>query len=245
MTRINRVAAPAAAFVFLALMFSGCESTQSESGRLEGEGADLVKTEKVDIGAQNRKIEIVEKTVLTDVNGSAVVVVLRNKSTEGLSEAPISVNAKDAKGKSVYRNDTAGVETALIQVPIVKPDSEVYWVNDQVLATSPPKSVDVKVGEAKPLPPDLPEIEISEPKLVEDPTSGIEATGTAVNKSDIEQSDLVLYAIARKNGKIVAAGRGQIAKLKVGGKPETFHIFFIGNPTGADVTVIAPPVNLK
>ena len=55
----------------------------------------------------------------------------------------------------------------------------------------------------------------------------------------------MLYAIATKNGKVVAAGRGLIPKLKVGGKPETYHIFFIGKPTGADVTVIAPPVTLE
>ena len=82
-------------------------------------------------------------------------------------------------------------------------------------------------------------------ELVNDPTSGLEATGTASNKSEIEQVDLVLYAIARKNGKIVAAGRGQIANLKTSGKPASYHIFFIGNPTGADVTVVAPPVNLE
>ena len=82
-------------------------------------------------------------------------------------------------------------------------------------------------------------------EITSDPTSGIEAVGTVSNKSDIEQTELVLYAIARKGGKIVAAGRGLIPKLKVGGKTETYHIFFIGNPSGADVTVIAPPVNLK
>lgn len=238
-------AAFVSALLVAVVMLAGCESTQSESARLEEEGANLVSSKKVDIGALNRQIEIVEKVVLTDVNGSAVAVVLKNKSDEGLAAAPISVNAMGANGKSVYRNDSAGVDTSLLQVPVVKPKSDVYWVNDQVLATSPPKSVEVKVGEAKPLPPDLPDIEVSEPEIKEDPTSGIEAVGTAVNKSDIEQTDLVLYAIARKNGKIVAAGRGLIPKLKVGGKPESYHIFFIGNPTGADVTVIAPPVNLK
>ncbi len=228
----------------IALGVAGCESTQDKSAKLEAEGADLVKAKTVDIGARNKRIDVVEKVVLSDENGSAVAVILKNSSKEGLSDATIRVDVKDAKGKSVYRNDMAGIEFGLTHVPVVKPGGQVFWVNDQVLATAPPKSVDVKVGEAKGLPA-VPEIEVSKPKLEKDPASGIEATGTVTNKSGIEQTDLVLYAIARKGGKIVAAGRGMVAKLKADGKPETFHIFFIGNPTSADVSVIAPPVNLK
>ena len=227
------------------VLLAGCESTKSKSARLELEGEDLVKTEKVDIGAANKQIDIVDKTVLTDVNGSAVAVVMKNGSQGGLADAKISVDVKDGKGRSVYRNDQSGVETSLIQVPVIAAGGEVIWVNDQVIPTGKPKSVDVTVGEAKQLPNELPEIKVSEPEIKTDPTSGIEAVGTVTNKSDIEQIDIVLYAIARKGGKIVAAGRGQIANLKTDGKPASYHIFFIGNPTGADVTVVAPPVTLE
>jgi hypothetical protein len=236
---------PFIALLTAAVLSAGCQSTQSKSAELEAEGADLVKTEKVDIGNTNRDIKTVEKVVLSDVNGSAVAVVLKNESQEGLADAAIAINVKDAGGKSVYKNDAAGVETSLIQVPVIKAGGEVYWVNDQVLATGKPKSVSVKVGEAKrKLPSDLPELEVTKPELKTDPTSGIEAVGDVINKSDVEQIDLVLYAIARKDGKIVAAGRGQISRLKTDGKPESYHIFFIGNPAGADVTVVAPPVTL-
>ena len=237
----------AAALLLLApLVLTACESTQSRSAKLEAEGANLVKTKTIDVGAANRKVNVVDKTVITDQYGSVVVVQLENKSDQGLADAPIAINVKDKAGRSVYRNNSAGVETGLIQVPVIKPRDQVYWVNDQVLATGEPASVDVKVGEApKQLPDDIPQIDVSEPQIKVDPTSGIEATGTASNKSDIEQTDLVLYAIARKGGKIVAAGRGLIPKLKVGGKTETYHIFFIGNPTGAEISVIAPPVTLE
>lgn len=243
--RFRHPAAATASLLAVAAVLAGCESTQSQSARLEAEGANLVKSEKVDLGALNRQIEVVDKVVLSDENGSAVAVVMRNKSDEGLAAAPIGINVKGANGKSVYQNNQAGMETSLIEVPVMRPNSEVYWVNDQVIATAEPKSLEVKVGEARQrLPADLPEIEVSEPEIVNDPTSGVEATGTISNNSDVEQADIVLYAIARKGEEIVAVGRGQILRLKVGGKPETYHIFFIGNPTGADVTVIAPPVNL-
>lgn len=227
------------------LLLSGCESTQSQSAEKEAEGGDLVKVNKLDIGAENRQIDVVDQVVLSDVNGSAVAVVLKNKGTQGLSDAPIQINVKDAKGRSVFRNNLAGTDPSLLHVPVVKPNSEVYWVHDQVLPIGgKPASVDVSVGEAKPLPPDIPELEVSPPKLQRDPVSGLEVTGTVVNRSDVEQSNLTLFAIGRKNGKIVAAGRGVIPKLKADGSPASYHIFFIGNPTGSDISVIAPPVNL-
>ena len=230
----------------LALLVTGCESTQSKSARLEANGADLVKQKKFDVGTENRQIDVVEKVALTDSYGSAVAVVLKNNGTDGLSDAPIQINVKDAKGKSVFKNDLAGTDTTLLHVPVIKPKSEVYWVHDQVLPTGgEPARVDVTVGEAKPLPADLPELVVSKPEVRSDPASGIEASGTVTNKSSVEQTNLVLYAIARKGGKIVAAGRGMIPKLKTDGKPTAYHIFFIGNPTGADVSVVAPPVDFS
>lgn len=230
-----------------ALALAGCESTQSKSAELEAKGGDLVKVTKLDVGAENRHVDVVEKVVLTDVNGTAVAVVMKNGSQEGLADAPIQIDVKDAKGKSVFKNNLSGTETSLVQVPVVKPSSEVFWVHDQVLPLGggTPAKVDVTVGEAKPLPNDIPEIVVSPPKLNRDPVSGLEVTGTVTNESDVEQSNLVLYAIARKGGKIVAAGRGMIAKLKTDGSPATYHIFFIGNPAGAEVSVIAPPVNFS
>lgn len=228
-----------------AIALAGCESTQSKSSELEAKGGDLVKVTKLDVGAENRHVDVVEKVVLSDVNGTAVAVVMKNSSQEGLADAPIQIDVKDAKGKSVFKNDLSGTETSLVQVPVVKPDAEVYWVHDQVLPMGKPAKVDVTVGEAKPLPEDVPEIVVSPPKLNRDPVSGLEVTGTVTNESDVEQSNLVLYAIARKKGRIVAAGRGMITKLKTDGSPATYHIFFIGNPAGADITVIAPPVNFS
>lgn len=228
------------------LLLAGCESTQDQSARLEEEGADLVKATKVDIGAENRFVDVMDKVVLTDQYGTAVAVVMKNKGQEGLSDAPIAINVKNSKGRSVYRNNSAGNEFSLLHVPVVKPQSDVFWVHDQVIPVGGvPASVDVTVGEAKPLPADIPEIVVSPPKLNRDPVSGLEVTGTVTNQSEVEQSDLVLYAIGRKNGRIVAAGRGMIPKLKTDGTPATYHIFFIGNPTGAEISVIAPPVNLS
>jgi hypothetical protein len=85
---------------------------------------------------------------------------------------------------------------------------------------------------------------VSDPSISVDPVSGVEATGTVENVSRVEQRALILYAVARKGKRVVAAGRGEVARLKVGRKA-SYHIFFIGNPRGGHVTVTAPPTVLQ
>jgi hypothetical protein len=47
--------------------------------------------------------------------------------------------------------------------------------------------------------------------------------------------------VARKGDKVVAAGRGLIGRLKAGTKPVNYHIFFIGDPKGAQVDITSFP----
>ena len=82
------------------------------------------------------------------------------------------------------------------------------------------------------------------PHLENDPTSGISAVGRVTNRSSILQRKLVLYCVARRGARIVAAGRGGIDRLKPG-KSARYTIFFIGNPKGARLTVAAPPTTLR
>jgi hypothetical protein len=84
---------------------------------------------------------------------------------------------------------------------------------------------------------------VSRARLTGDVASGLEAIGTITNRSEREQRDLVLYCVARKGKRIVAAGRGQVPRLRAG-QTKPFHIFFIGDPRGAELQVEAPPTTL-
>lgn len=224
------------------LLGAGCESTQEKSAKLESEGAQLAKLEKVDIGATNRDIEVLDKFLLTDQYGSAIVLRLKNDSPQGQIDVPIGVDVRNAKGKSIYKNDLEGLEEGLQKLQIIEPNGETYWVNDQVLVTEKPKSVEVEVGRSDVRwPSSIPEIEMTSPQLVVDPVDGIEVDGKVFNRSNIEQTDLLLYAVATKGNEVVAAGRGLIPKLKVDDKGEQYNIFFIGDPRGADIQVFATP----
>ena len=45
----------------IALVVSGCGSTQSKSAKLEAEGGKLAKVEKIEIGASNKSIKVLDK----------------------------------------------------------------------------------------------------------------------------------------------------------------------------------------
>lgn len=222
---------------------TGCQSTQSRSAELEEHGEKTLLAESgLKIGKESAEVKVVGSDLLTDENGSAVVVSLRNDSDRDLSEVPILIDVRDAKGRSVYRNDIPGIEPALAAVPYIPAHGEVEWVHDQVLVTGKPKTVEVEVGaDAEPYSGEVPAIEVSEPELAGDPVSGIEATGDVVNRTGKDQGRLLLYVVARKGGEAVAAGRGAIEHLKTGTKPLQYDVFFIGDPRGAALELTAFP----
>ncbi|MBA2523521.1 MAG: hypothetical protein H0V25_09345 [Solirubrobacterales bacterium] len=227
---------------------SGCQSTQATSAEREAEGKQLLGNDKgLVVNRENPDIEVLDTTLIDGDGSDAVVVELKNTSDQAMANVPILIDVRDAKGKTVFKNDLAGLEPALTQIPLIAPGETFDWVNNQVLATGEPDSVKVKVGTSEEtVGEDLPEVDVSDPKLQTDQVSGVEATGTAENKSDVEQEDITLYAVARKDGKIVAAGRGVLKRLQPNGeKAANYHIFFIGDPEGADITVTAPPSVLR
>ncbi|HEU4600262.1 MAG TPA: hypothetical protein VFS26_10960 [Solirubrobacterales bacterium] len=238
-----RLLAVAGAAAIAVLGLTACESTQQRSAELEKQGEKtLLADSGLKIGRESNEVRALATRILSDGNGIAVVVELRNDSDRNLVDVPILIDVRDAAGKSVYRNDIPGIEPALAAVPYIPAGGEVQWVNDQVLPAGRPKSVEVKVGaDAASYAGRLPEIEVSEPQLTGDPVSGIEATGEVVNRTGSEQGRLLLYVVARRDGQVVAAGRGAIEHLKASTKPLHYDVFFIGDPSGAALEISAFP----
>lgn len=237
-------------FVLLALVplcplaLAGCESSQTKSKRLAKRGVKALNTKGLEVKRSNPDIKPIKATVLGKKDSAAVVVVLRNTGA-GEAKVPISIDVQGATGKSVFKNDTAGLEKPLVSAAVVPAHGEFSWVNDQVFPSKVPRTVKAKVGLGRPLKGAAPKIGLSQPKLSVDSVSGIEASGQATNRSQVEQRQLVIYCVARRGGRIVAAGRGQIEKLKVGPKKANYHVFFIGDPRGAQLSVTAPPTVLN
>lgn len=236
----------AVAVLVAGLAATGCESTQDRSAQLRKRGNGLFhKQTQALVTKPNLEVKVLHAVALHDQNGSAAVVELRNASLRAQVDVPVAIDVRDAHGRSLFRNDAVGIEPSLVGPSLLAPRSDLVWVNDQVNSSGAMKSVVARVGAGRGSPPPtVPRLDVSAPRLETDPTSGLSAVGKVTNRSDIAQLKLILYCVARRGGRIVAAGRGGIDRLKPH-KPTRYTIFFIGNPKGARLTVAAPPTTLR
>ena len=152
-------------------MTAGCESTQDKSKRLAGSGAVLSDKGLV-VRRQSSDVKVLSTEVLQDENGAAAVVEMRNVSKQALVKVPVSIDVRGAGGKSLFRNDQPGLETALTHAPLLEPDERFFWVNDQVDPARSRRSVKAKVGDAKSVSAGkIPSVALSRPTLETTPSA--------------------------------------------------------------------------
>ncbi len=238
-----------AALVLAALALTACESSQEENAKLERiakrEAAEAkrhgtVAPRGLSITRQSTRVRVIATAVLHSSEGTAAVVTLLNVSGMTLRDIPIEITVRDASGAAIYTNDTPGLATALVSVPLLAAHGTVTWIDDQVQAASVPASVSARIGEGERVTRAVPRLRIEAAHLAADSTSGVEAEGKLVNSSAVSQRELVVYATARRAGRIVAAGRALIPQAEPG-TSANFQVFFIGDPKGAQLEVSAPP----
>ncbi len=230
--------------LLLALALGGCESSQDKSAQLER----AAKIERARNPAQasrgltitqaSREVQVVATQVVHSSEGTAAVVTLRNTSSHTLRDVPIAITVKDAAGGTLYQNNAPGLEAALTSLPLVAPGAQVTWVDDQVQAAGTPTSVSALIGEAPQAPASAPKIAVSGVHSTEEGGSA-GAAGTVNNDSAVAQQSLVVYGVARRGGRIVAAGRAVLSEVAAHSS-SPFQVLFIG-AAGAQVEASAPP----
>lgn len=247
MRRTVPLMAAALALLPLAVASSGCSSTRAQAAKFTQEGGRAFTAHGLRVGNANRDVQLLEREVVSDANGTAAVIVLKSTGAQALGDVPIALAVKDAHGKVLWRNDAPGLEPGLTHAALLAPGETVTWVNDQVLIPGGgrPAALGAKVGAGDPAPPTATRlaIEVQDARLEGDPASGVTAVARAVNRSDVDQHDLVIAAVARRGGKLVAAGRAIVPQLRANGH-ERFQVFFIGDPRGAELSFDAQPSTL-
>jgi hypothetical protein len=240
---VIRAAAP---LLVAALALSACQTTQELSAQRAKSAKKLVNQKGLTVGRENPDVAVRATSIVHDANGTAAVVELRNTGKVAQAGLPISIAVTDAKGKSVYRNDVAGLEDSLVSMSLLAKGEDAFWVNNQITATGTPAKVQARVGAAKgKVPAQVPSFAISGVGLQSD-SGSVFAKGTIVNRSKVAQKRLTIFCVARKGTKVVAAGRGILDVLPAAGvKPTKFTVFFIGNPKGAKLSFSAPPTVLE
>jgi hypothetical protein len=235
-----REAIAACCFLGAIVALAGCESTIDQARKITARGEHAFTQREVSISKTDRRIRVLGSAIVQDASGTAVVVELRSSAPKPIAQAPILIDVHSRRGKLVFTNDAPGAETDLAHVPLLVPGRVFDWVDDQVLPSGTPAGVLARVGTGKPAAGPLPSIRVSAVHLTNDPANGYAASGQVLNASRITQLHLVLFAIARRGTRIVAAGRAILTRLAAG-KTATFHAYFIGNPSGATLSVSAPP----
>jgi hypothetical protein len=220
---------------------SGCQTTAEQSAKLEkaAKRVKLATQHGLEIPHASSVVKVLGATIVHGSEGSAAVVTLRNSSAQALRDVPISVSLKDAHGTSVYTNGTPGLAKTLTSIALLPAHGERVWIDDQIPGTSA-RSIATKVGEGVPASGSAPKLTIGEAQLANDPSGSATVEGTIANPSGTGQSELVIYAVARKSGRIVAAGRAVLASLAAGASAP-FQAFFVGEPAGAELQLSAPP----
>jgi hypothetical protein len=242
-----------AAPVLLALVLTGCETTAEKSGKLERDAKlhelhaavqpGVPGARGLSITRASTKVRVTASSVLHSSEGTAAVVTLRNLSATPLRGVPIAITVRDARGASLYTNGAPGLGASLTSAPLLPAHGTLTWVDDQIQAAGAPASVLVKVGEAPSATGAIPTLGVAGARLFEDPSNGPGAEGSIVNHSRVDQQELVVYALARRAGRVVAAGRAILPRAPAGASTR-FQLFFIGEPRGARLEVSAPATTL-
>jgi hypothetical protein len=228
------------ALALLALLaLSGCESTQEKSAQLEKAAHHTHLAERgLTIGKQSTDVHVVETTLVHGAEGAAAVVTLRNDSARALKDVPIAITVKNAGGSAVFQNNAPGLEAALTSLGSLPAHGVASWIDDQVPATGDPASVTAIAGVSPTVSGALPQVEVAGLHPSEESGSAT-AAGTVRNRSTVTQQSLVVYVVARRAGRIVAAGRAILPEVSPGAAVP-FQAFLLGSPTGARLEASAP-----
>ena len=217
----------------------GCQSTQERSAELQRQAKhDVLASQSVAVTKESPSVKVLQSTVIHSSSGTAVVVALRNTSTHTLKNAPIEVTVRDAHGSVLYQNNASGLEPSLSTVSLLLPGQETIWVDDQVTTSGTPATASALVGEGTQVSGSIPQLNIAGAHL----SAEGEATfsGGVANHSHTTQQNLVVYAVARRGVKVVAAGRAVLPEVPAAGTNVAFQIYFVGDPSNAQISTSAP-----
>lgn len=229
----------ALAALLAALALSGCESSQERSAQLAREARHFVGSAShgLRIARASTQVKVLSTQILHSSEGTAALVTVQNTSPHALRDVPLALTVEDAGGAAIYRNDAPGLEAALTSVPLLAPGERFTWIDDQVQAAGTPASASAEAGEAPPAGGPAPRIRLSGVHATEVPEAGV--AGTVHDESGVAQHGLVVYGLARRGAKIVAAGRAVLSEVSAHGS-SPFQVLFIGGAQGAQVQASAP-----
>jgi hypothetical protein len=234
-----RAATLSVVVVTAALALTGCETTAEKSAALERTAHHSHLAERgLSITKQSADVRVLGAVLVHGAEGAAVVVTLRNDTAHAYKNVPIAITVKNAHGSTIFQNNAPGLEPALTSLGSMPAHSEATWVDDQVPGSGGPASVSAIAGESPIASGPVPRIEVADVHPSEESGTAT-AAGTVRNRSNVAQQALVVYVIARRAGRIVAAGRAILPEVS-SGVSVPFQAFLVGASARARLEANAP-----
>jgi hypothetical protein len=202
-----------AATLPLAVLLSGCVSTQTVAARARLVDARIITSQTPTVVTlANPSVSAGAPVVIREPAGDAIVVSLRNDSDRALTDLPISIGVRTRSGRVRYLNRSANLDYFASHVALIAPHALTTWV----FTTSgrlPAGKTFATVGYA-----DLhPSLSRSLPSITVSARAGRSLVLSVVNRSTIPQYDVPVYAVGLRDGREVAAGRTLVAQLGTDG----------------------------
>jgi hypothetical protein len=240
---MRRRGAALAAAATLLLSVAGCETTQEQSAKIgRALGKQSAVAGQTSLGRASTAVRVKQKVLLSSGGSTAVALQLTNTSAQAQAAFPVLISVADAAGKSVYRNNTKGIDPSLQQFAVLAPHTTEWWVDNEVLATAP-KSVTAQVGgSTTSAPAAIPQIATSKVSASAS-FPGPHVSATVSNRSKVAQSELAVYAVVIDGSKVVGAGRAVVGTLAAGASAAVV-IPVIGAINGRTIALTAAPSTL-
>ncbi len=226
----------------LTVTLAACESTESESAKIEREAVKSRESEPgaLKLGAVNKSVRVSDATLLSAAGRKAVAVKLTSSSARDQLELPVLVEVTAAGGRLAYTNES-GVEPSLQHLALLRSHAGAWWVDDQVLANQTTRAVKVRVGAGTP-----PSRDAQQPLLaakvtrVDGGSASSSLDGVLVNHSRVALKKVPVSIVALRGGKVVAAGRALVSSLAGHpGASAPFHVALVGSAAGAKIELTA------
>jgi hypothetical protein len=228
----------------LTVTFAACESTQSESAKIDREAAIAREHEPgaLKLGGANRSVRATDVTLVHGAGRGAVAVKLTSSSARAQADVPVLVEVQGRAGRLLYSNQPGGTDPKLQRVSLIAAHGSVWWVNDQVLLNQPAKAVKVRVGTGTRARV-AGEVSARAPRLGGEPGASF-VSGELVNEGSRAQRAVPVYAVALRGGNVVAAGRALVAKLAGRkGASARVRIPLVGDASNAKIELSAVPAS--
>jgi hypothetical protein len=227
---------------------AGCASTQQKSERAEVIASrTLLGRQQLRVTRRDPRVEVRSVETVRDAHRVAFVVRLRNRGAEPVNDLPVGVGTRTPEGRRRLLNGRAGLPYWQTHGPAIAPGATATLVvvaETERRLRGRPFAVVGRADRRPTVATALPAVAVAaHPAPADGSGSGGRRSTVAVdvrNRSDVPQYGLELYAVARRGGRLVAAGRVPLAHLGSHDRA-TADVPLVGDARGARVLLSTSP----